>query len=36
MLHIQFQAPEPSRSDEEVFECFFYVFYGSNPGPSGS
>ena len=37
MLHPEFQASEPSGSEEEDFLKFFYIyFYDLNQGPLGN
>ena len=37
MLHTEFQASEPSGSEEEDFLIFFYIyFYDLNLGPPGA
>ena len=37
MLHTEFQASEPSGSEEEDFLIFFYIyFYDFNLGPPGA
>ena len=35
MLHIKFQASEPSSSEEEDFEYLTMYYYGSNLGSPG-
>ena len=36
MLHTEFQASEPSGSEEDDFLVFFLYFYDLNLGPPGA